>query len=117
MRDIGGPELIIVLLALVLLFGAKRLPDTARGVDGHCGSSSPRWPGCATTTRLRRLPSWLRSSRSRCSLRGHSSAEAGTTLLRGVRFAAYSAAGGAAGRWLTPSGGPRVHDSAQGRAG
>lgn len=32
MRNIGPPEIILVLLILVLLFGAKRLPDTARGI-------------------------------------------------------------------------------------
>ena len=29
--DIGAPEIILVLLVLVLLFGAKKLPDLARG--------------------------------------------------------------------------------------
>ena len=28
----GGPELFFILLVLVLLFGAKRLPDTARSL-------------------------------------------------------------------------------------
>jgi len=29
--DIGAPEIILVLLVLVLLFGAKKLPELARG--------------------------------------------------------------------------------------
>ncbi|MEO8106535.1 MAG: Sec-independent protein translocase subunit TatA [Actinomycetes bacterium] len=29
---IGAPEIIILLLVVLLLFGAKRLPDTARGL-------------------------------------------------------------------------------------
>jgi sec-independent protein translocase protein TatA len=32
MPDIGWPELIIILFVLVMLFGAKKLPDMARGV-------------------------------------------------------------------------------------
>jgi sec-independent protein translocase protein TatA len=32
LKDLGGPELLIILLVVVLLFGAKRLPDTARGL-------------------------------------------------------------------------------------
>jgi sec-independent protein translocase protein TatA len=31
MRQIGAPEIILILLVLVLLFGAKKLPDLARG--------------------------------------------------------------------------------------
>ncbi|MCW2848185.1 MAG: twin-arginine translocase TatA/TatE family subunit [Marmoricola sp.] len=31
MRDIGTPELLILLVAIVLLFGAKKLPELARG--------------------------------------------------------------------------------------
>jgi sec-independent protein translocase protein TatA len=31
MGDIGAPEIILILLVLVLLFGAKKLPDLARG--------------------------------------------------------------------------------------
>ena len=31
-RQIGPPELIIILLIIVLLFGAKKLPETARGL-------------------------------------------------------------------------------------
>jgi sec-independent protein translocase protein TatA len=30
-RDIGAPELLIILAVVVLLFGAKKLPDLARG--------------------------------------------------------------------------------------
>jgi len=29
---IGGPELLIILVVLVLLFGAKKLPDLARSI-------------------------------------------------------------------------------------
>jgi TatA/E family protein of Tat protein translocase len=32
MPSLGPTEIILVLLLLVLLFGAKRLPDTARGI-------------------------------------------------------------------------------------
>lgn len=32
MRNIGAPEVIAILIVVVLLFGAKRLPDTARGL-------------------------------------------------------------------------------------
>ena len=32
MPSIGAPELIIVLAIVLLLFGAKRLPDAARGL-------------------------------------------------------------------------------------
>jgi sec-independent protein translocase protein TatA len=30
-RQIGAPEIILILIVLVLLFGAKKLPDLARG--------------------------------------------------------------------------------------
>ncbi|MFL6158661.1 MAG: Sec-independent protein translocase subunit TatA [Marmoricola sp.] len=30
-RDIGAPEIILILLVVVLLFGAKKLPELARG--------------------------------------------------------------------------------------
>ncbi|MBN6055596.1 Sec-independent protein translocase subunit TatA [Nonomuraea sp. RK-328] len=30
--NLGPPEIILILLALILLFGAKKLPDLARGV-------------------------------------------------------------------------------------
>ncbi|MGI5289657.1 Sec-independent protein translocase subunit TatA [Nonomuraea polychroma] len=30
--NLGAPEIILILVALVLLFGAKKLPDLARGV-------------------------------------------------------------------------------------
>ncbi|MEV4836821.1 Sec-independent protein translocase subunit TatA [Nonomuraea sp. NPDC049486] len=30
--SLGAPEIILILVALVLLFGAKKLPDLARGV-------------------------------------------------------------------------------------
>ncbi|MDH2415276.1 twin-arginine translocase TatA/TatE family subunit [Nocardioides sp. CER19] len=29
--DVGGPELLLVLIVAVFLFGAKKLPDLARG--------------------------------------------------------------------------------------
>jgi sec-independent protein translocase protein TatA len=32
MRNIGWPELIILLLVILLLFGARRLPDLARSL-------------------------------------------------------------------------------------
>lgn len=32
MPNIRGPELLILVLIIVLLFGAKRLPDAARGI-------------------------------------------------------------------------------------
>ena len=28
----GGPEMIVILLVIVLLFGAKKIPDLARGL-------------------------------------------------------------------------------------
>ena len=31
MGSIGAPEILIILLVLILLFGAKKLPDLARG--------------------------------------------------------------------------------------
>lgn len=31
-RQLGAPEIILILLVVLLLFGAKRLPDTARGL-------------------------------------------------------------------------------------
>jgi sec-independent protein translocase protein TatA len=31
-KQIGAPELLIIALIIVLLFGAKRLPDAARGI-------------------------------------------------------------------------------------
>ena len=32
MRNIGAPEIILILLVLVLLFGAKKLPDLSRSM-------------------------------------------------------------------------------------
>ena len=41
MPDIGWPELIIILFVLVMLFGAKKLPDMARGVDAPKNDPAP----------------------------------------------------------------------------
>ncbi|HEX5018743.1 MAG TPA: Sec-independent protein translocase subunit TatA [Actinomycetes bacterium] len=32
MPQLGAPEIILIILAVLLLFGAKRLPDAARGL-------------------------------------------------------------------------------------
>lgn len=32
MGRLGGPELVLIIAVLALLFGAKRLPDAARGL-------------------------------------------------------------------------------------
>ena len=32
MSRLGGPELVLIIAVLALLFGAKRLPDAARGL-------------------------------------------------------------------------------------
>jgi len=32
MPNLGTPEILLILLVMVLLFGAKKLPDTARGL-------------------------------------------------------------------------------------
>lgn len=32
MRSLGGTEIILLLVVVLLLFGAKRLPDAARGL-------------------------------------------------------------------------------------
>lgn len=32
MPSLGAPELVLLLLVILLLFGAKKLPDTARGL-------------------------------------------------------------------------------------
>ena len=32
MPNLGAPEIILILLVIVLLFGAKKLPDAARGL-------------------------------------------------------------------------------------
>lgn len=32
MRSLGGPEILVLLAVILLLFGAKRLPDAARGL-------------------------------------------------------------------------------------
>ncbi len=57
MSDIGAPELLILLAVLILLFGASKLPDLARGtghalrifkaetsgfLDGEAGAAAPQ---------------------------------------------------------------------------
>ena len=32
MPNLGGPELLLILIVLLLLFGGKRLPDLAKGL-------------------------------------------------------------------------------------
>ncbi|MDD2817308.1 MAG: Sec-independent protein translocase subunit TatA [Candidatus Nanopelagicales bacterium] len=32
MKSFGAPEILIIVLIIALLFGAKRLPDAARGI-------------------------------------------------------------------------------------
>ena len=32
LRNIGVPELLIILVIIILLFGAKRIPDLVRGI-------------------------------------------------------------------------------------
>ena len=34
---LGGPEIILIVLVLLLLFGAKKLPELARGVGRSLG--------------------------------------------------------------------------------
>jgi len=31
-RSIGGPELLVILIVFLLLFGGKKLPDVAKGI-------------------------------------------------------------------------------------
>ncbi|HEX4167756.1 MAG TPA: twin-arginine translocase TatA/TatE family subunit [Bryobacteraceae bacterium] len=31
-RTIGGPELLIIIIVFILLFGAKKIPDLAKGI-------------------------------------------------------------------------------------
>jgi sec-independent protein translocase protein TatA len=33
--NLGGPDLLIILLIVLVLFGAKKLPDLARGLAEH----------------------------------------------------------------------------------
>ncbi len=37
MGPIGGPEMIVIFLVILLLFGAKKLPELARGVGKSMG--------------------------------------------------------------------------------
>lgn len=32
MRSIGGPEILVILLVILVLFGGKKLPDLAKGL-------------------------------------------------------------------------------------
>ena len=32
LKDLGGPELLIIVVLLAVLFGSKRMPDAARGL-------------------------------------------------------------------------------------
>ena len=32
LKDLGGPELLIIVVLVAVLFGAKRMPDAARGL-------------------------------------------------------------------------------------
>ncbi len=32
LKDIGGPELLIIVVIVAVLFGSKRMPDAARGL-------------------------------------------------------------------------------------
>ena len=32
LKDLGGPELLIIVVLIAVLFGAKRMPDAARGL-------------------------------------------------------------------------------------
>jgi len=64
LKGIGAPEIIIILVVLVLLFGAKRLPDAARSLGrsmrifksevkemGNDGEEKPAQPAAPTPTR------------------------------------------------------------------
>jgi sec-independent protein translocase protein TatA len=53
MPNIGGPELIIVLLIFVLLFGARKLPDLGRSM----GQSITNFRKGMTEARQEELPS------------------------------------------------------------
>ena len=32
LKDLGGPELLIIVVIIAVLFGSKRMPDAARGL-------------------------------------------------------------------------------------
>ena len=60
MLGLGPPELIIIALVILALFGYKKLPDAARAIGRSARISRPRRRACATT-RLR--ATWSRGRR------------------------------------------------------
>ncbi|MBW7908135.1 MAG: twin-arginine translocase TatA/TatE family subunit [Kiritimatiellae bacterium] len=36
-RNLGGPEILVILIVLILLFGAKKIPDLARSLGRSLG--------------------------------------------------------------------------------
>ncbi len=36
-RNLGGPEILVILVVLILLFGAKKIPDLARSLGRSLG--------------------------------------------------------------------------------
>ena len=55
-RQIGAPEIIIILVVLVLLFGAKRLPDAARSLGRSMRIFKSEVKEMGTTARRRAPP-------------------------------------------------------------